>query len=91
MRIVRLAACHAMSKIIQAEFPEDWPDALSVLCNDLDTILHTGTVNSLYALNGCLQCLKDFIEESLAEEQFYQAGQAILPGLLNLLSNVSTL
>ena len=87
-RALRITACVAVSKLVQADYPEEWPEALDHLLTLFTSAMKEKSNEAgLCLMHGCLQVLKDFIDESLTEEQFLQAGAPFLDNLISILQN----
>ncbi|KAI0177487.1 importin-beta domain-containing protein [Pestalotiopsis sp. NC0098] len=70
-RKIKTAASFAVSKIANADFPEHWPSLLPTLLN----VIPTGSDSQLH---GALRVLRDLVEESLSDEQFFSMAQSIV-------------
>lgn len=70
-RKIKTAASFAVSKIANADFPEQWPSLLPTLLN----VIPTGSDSQLH---GALRVLRDLVEESLSDEQFFSMAQSIV-------------
>jgi hypothetical protein len=73
-RKVKIAASYAVGKIAIHDFPEQWP-------NLLPTVLGVVPGGADAQIHGALRVLRDLIEESLSEDQFFSMARDIAKAL----------
>ncbi|KAK1755603.1 armadillo-type protein [Echria macrotheca] len=79
---VKVAASLVVSKIAVADFPEQWPALLPTVLN----ILPNGTDTQLHA---ALRILRDLVEDSLTDRQFFQVARDIIAACFVVATNES--
>ncbi|OLL22059.1 Importin subunit beta-5 [Neolecta irregularis DAH-3] len=76
-RKIRVAAAYVVSRIANADFPEDWPGLMTGLME----MLHKGGKDQVH---GAMRVLKEFIEDALTEEQFFSVAKDLVDVLLRI-------
>lgn len=75
-RAVRLQAAYIVSRIVSADYPEEWTTVLDDLLGEL------ARPQSPDRLEGALVVMKDFVDDSMSEEQFVPVAQTLVGHLL---------
>jgi len=73
-RKIKNAASLVVGKIATADFPEEWPDLLTILLSAIPTA-------SDGQLHGALRLLQDLIDDCLNEQQFFSVEKDLLSAL----------
>ncbi|KAI1104066.1 ARM repeat-containing protein [Jackrogersella minutella] len=68
---IKTAASYAVGKIANVDFPEQWPSLLPTLLE----IIPNGSDNQLH---GALIVLRDLVDESLSDDQFFSMARDIV-------------
>ncbi|KAI1767278.1 ARM repeat-containing protein [Hypoxylon sp. FL1150] len=79
-RVVKTAASYTVSKIANADFPDLWPTLLP-------TLLETIQNGSDHQVHGALIVLRDLVEESLSDDQFFSMARDIVKVVYNAAMN----
>ncbi|EKM84237.1 hypothetical protein AGABI1DRAFT_52094 [Agaricus bisporus var. burnettii JB137-S8] len=77
-RRIRSLCAHTLSSIASCDWPDEYPDLLNNLINQLSS----GSADSIH---GVMQVLTEFIKSDLTEDQILPVLRQLLPVLLNIL------
>lgn len=81
-RKIQNAASFVVSKIANADYPDQWPSLL-------DTLLHIIPEASDTRLHGALKVLAELVQDGLDEAQFFRAAQNLVNVLYTVAANNS--
>jgi hypothetical protein len=70
-RKVKAAASYVVSKIANADFPDQWPDILSTLLQKIPNAAEG-------SLHGALKVLGDLVEDGFNEDQFFKVARELV-------------
>ncbi|KAF2401277.1 ARM repeat-containing protein [Trichodelitschia bisporula] len=79
-RKVKGAASYVVSKIANADFPEDWPDLLGTILQ----VIQTGAEDQLH---GALKVLGDLVDECLNDVQFFRYARDLVKTVYDVAVN----
>ncbi|KAJ9667483.1 hypothetical protein H2201_002352 [Coniosporium apollinis] len=79
-RKVKSAASYVVSKIAQADFPEEWPDLLP-------SLLHVIRTGSDAQLHGALKVLGELVDDCFNDEQFFNNARDLVKVIYDVAVN----